>query len=586
VQARGGGPSRIAAKAYAVAVDNPYDPAGVTYTVVTDAAPVGIRRSKTPIILAAAVAVALVASVGAFVAYRLVFGGPQPAERVPASVIAYFSLDLSPGLDQNRKLAKLSEKLPQTGREKDPKAALEKALKELDLEGVDVARDISAWLGTRLGAGAWANGGHEMFGLLALQSTDDKAAQAGLARIKTATKGRVGFTVHDGFALVAFGDKDGQAAADAAAAEAVTSPLSKSAKYTEARKWLDSDQLAVFFADYDAFRKIVESMDTMGTMTLTGQMPTGTMILGVKAEDDGLSARFRSFGGKAKPAAPATDAMGKLGALPAGTGVGVVARLDESTTLFPFLMLGMPFGFMTAGGQPDEIDPPSPLTPQEEQELDALIAKQAKGSLTKAEQKRLDELSAKMMGPMKPPRELTPAERKELDALLAKGRLTEAEKKRLAELMGVPDFGSGGPNGLDEKSWEDMFGALSGGLLTLTATDFATKPAFRAIVELAKAPDAATAKRLTELSDKDVTVSLDGTTLSVQSKGFAGTGRLGDDPLFRRATAAAPAGDAQLAVYADLTRIVPADARAQFGPFQAIFVVSTNDSGMVRVLIG
>src|SRR5204862_6402428 len=90
--------------------------------------PVAVRRSKAPIIFASAAAVALVVSVGAFVAYRLVFGGVQAAERMPASVVAYLSVDLTPGLDQTRKLVKLSEKLPQTGNEKDPKAALQKAL--------------------------------------------------------------------------------------------------------------------------------------------------------------------------------------------------------------------------------------------------------------------------------------------------------------------------------------------------------------------------------------------------------------------------------------------------------------------------
>jgi hypothetical protein len=570
-----------------VAVDSHYDPAGLDFAFSTEVAPVAIRRSKTPIILAAALAVALIVSVGAFVAYRLVFGGPQPAERVPASVMAYVSLDLSPGLDQTRKLGKLSEKMPQTGHEKNPKALLEKTLKGLDLKGVDVERDITSWLGTRLGAGAWANGGHEVYGLLALQSTDDKAAQAGLTRIKDATKGRFGFALHDGYALAAFGEQNAQAAVDAAAAEAATSPLSKSAKYSEARNWLDSDQFAVFYADNEAFGKIVDSLSPKGMMTLTSPMPKGTMIVGVKAEDDGLAARFRTFGGTAKPAQPVTDAIGRLGALPSGTDVGVVARLPEDFNLSPFLFLGLPFGMMSlSGGQPEEVDQTAHLTPQEQKELNELIAKQLSGKLTKAEQMRLDALSAKMLGPTPAGKNLTPAERKELDALLAKGKLTEAEQKRVAELLGVPDFGAAKPGGVDDTALKDVFGALAGGLVTLAVGGVAGKPAFRAIVELAKSPDADTAKRLTGLSDKDVTVSLDGSTLSMQSKGFAGGGKLGDDPLFRRAIAAAPGGDAQLAVYVDLTRIIPADELAKLGPLQAIFVTSGNDSGIARVLIG
>lgn len=538
---------------------------------------VGVKRSKTPIILASAAAVALVVSVGAFVGYRLLFGGPQPAERLPASVLAYLSVDLNPGFDQTRKLAELAEKMPQTGSAKDPKAALEKALNGLDLNGVDVKRDLTSWLGNRMAAAAWADGKHDMYGLLALESTDDKAATAGLDRIKESAKGKAGFTVHDGWALIAFGDKDAQAAADAVAAEAKTSPLSKSAKFTEARKWLEGDQFAVFFADYDGFSAMIRAEAPKELPEELFQLPTGTMILGVRAEDDGLSARFRGFGGKPKTDQPVTDAMGKLGALPSGTGAGLVARLPDGFSLTPFLLFGLPLGFASGPGELNELEP---LTPAEQKEFDELTTKQLTGKLTKAEQKRLDELEQKMF-PLGPEKELTPAEQKELDALIAKPNLTEAEQKRLNELLGVPDFGT--PPG--SEAWKELFDALAGGVVTLSMSMEGLKPAFHAVVELVKAPDAETAKRLNELSDKDVTVKLDGATLSVQSNASVGTGRLADDPLFRKASAGAGA-DAQIAAYVDLTRLVPAEHRTELGPYQAIFASVNGDSGIVRVLIG
>jgi hypothetical protein len=542
--------------------------------------PLAIKRKKTPIILAGAAATALVVSVGAFVAYRLVFGGPQPAERMPASVIAFASLDLTPGLDQTRKLNKLAEKMPEASNVKDPKAALEKALEDLDLKGVDVKRDVTAWLGNRMALAAWTDSHHNVYGLLALESTDDKAATAGLNRIKQAANGEMGFTVHDGFALAAFGDsakQDVQAAADAAAAEAATSPLAKSAKYTEARKWLDGDQFAVFFADYDGFGKIAESLVPKDLSQAGGGMPSGTVIVGVRAESDGLSARFHTFGGKAKAAPAVTNAVGRLGDLPAGTSLGVVARVPEEFAAGSLLFMGLPFAFAAPGTEPPQ--PESVLTPREQKEFDSLMEKVASGKITAAEQKRFDELSQKMF-PTEPAKDLTPAERKELEALLSKGDLTEAEAKRLNELIGVPE----GP--VAGGAWEDLFGGLGGGLVTLAAADLTTSPAFRAVIELTKTPDAESAKRMTELSSKDFTVRLDGATLTLQSKGFSASGRLADDALFRRATANAPAGDTQMAIYADLTRAVSAQFRAKLGPFQAIFVAAGGDSGMARVLIG
>jgi hypothetical protein len=541
-----------------------------------------IKRKKTPIILAGAAAMALVVSIGVFVAYRLVFGGPQPAERMPASVVAFASLDLTPGLDQTRKLNNLAQKMPETSGVKDPKAALEKALEGLDLKGVDVKRDVMAWLGNRLALGAWTDSHHDVYGLLAMESTDDKAAFTGLNRIKGAASGKIGFAVHDGFALAAFataGSKDVQAAADAAWAEAAASPLAKSAKYTEARKWLDGDQVAVLFADYDGIAKIAESLAPNDLGGFQTGMPSGRMILGVRAENDGLSAHFHTFGGKAKTPTEGAlkNAVGRLGDLPAGTSLGVIARLPKDFASGPLMLLGLPFASAVPGG---DLPPPDvALTPQEQKEFDSLMEKVATGKITAAEQKRLDELSEKMF-PMNPGKALTPAERKELEALLSKGDLTEAEAKRVNELIGVPEAPAGAT------ALQDVFGALGGGLVTLSAADITTSPVFRMVIELARTPDAETTKRLTDLPGKDFTVKLEGSTLTVQSNGFSASGRLADDALFKRATANAPGNDAQVAIYADLTRIASAQLRSKLGPYQAIFVMTGDDGGMARVLIG
>jgi hypothetical protein len=566
---------------------------GVTVIAAGDAKPVALRRRWSPIIFASAAAVALVVSVGVFIGNRLLFGGPQPDERMPSSVVAYVSLDLNPGLDQTRKLLKIAEKMPQTGTDKQPRAALEDALDDLDLDAVDVKRDVAGWLDSRVAAALWMDGNHSMYALIAARSTDDAAAAAGLGRIKNAADGKLGFTVTDGWVLVAI-DADGtrgdaQAAADAAAAEATATPLSTSAKYAEARTWLEADQVAVFFADYDVYRQALRSQLDREQLTPAtsvefsdmSTMPTGTMIAGLRAQDDGLSVRFRTFGGTQRPAAAVPDAVGKLGALPAGTAIGVVARLPEGTDLSPFASFVLPSLLGSESGDFEEVESGSPLTPAEEDELDALMEKQMSGSLTKAQEQRLEELMDKAIA-VPSATHLTPAEQEELQRLLSKSNPTEADQKRITELLGVPTL-----PGTTGTAWDDLLGSLSGALVTVSASGLGAKPAFRAVVEYATAPDAKTAKRLTGLSDDEVTVKLDGTTLSLQSTVFTGTGRLADDPLYRKATAAVPAGDTQTAVYVDLTRLVPAEDRGELGAFQAILlVVGSDNSGLARVMIG
>jgi hypothetical protein len=293
------------------------------------------------------------------------------------------------------------------------------------------------------------------------------------------------------------------------------------------------------------------------------------------------------------PGSP-TGALAKLGALPSGTALGVVTRLPEDLTISPILM-GLPFllssGELTGEGLERE---GSGLTPAEEQEYDTLLDKQFTGKLTKAEQKRFDELEQKMdIGFGGKP--LTEAEGAELDRLFAKKNPTAADRKRMAELLGVPEgsipAGMGGPGGLGGRTggtpFDDLFTALNGGLLSVAVSDVAGgSPSFRAIVELAKAPDAAKARQWSELFGKDATVKVDGSSLTVQSDKFSGTGKLADDPLFRRASAGVSAPDAQLALYVDLTRTVDAAQKKELGPVQAVFLSGGTDSGTARILIG
>ncbi|HCT80148.1 MAG TPA: hypothetical protein DGT23_27020 [Micromonosporaceae bacterium] len=551
---------------------------------------VSVRRSKTPLILAGAVAVALVLGIGAYVGYRFLFGGAQPAERMPASVIAYAAIDLTPGLDQTNKLRKLLEKFPSQSGNTDPKAAIEKLLQELDIEGVDPKRDLASWLGLRAAVGLWLDSRDDPYAVVAVASTDDEAAKKGLTVLRDKSKASLGFVVRDGYALVAIGDKDAQRAADAAEAEAQKSPLAKATKYVEARKWLADEQLTIVYADLSAYGRLMKSF--MGKDLLEGEDPetteqfqkmldeqsknfTGTVIAGARIEDDGIVSRSRSFGAKAITSGTVSDAIGKLGALPASSEIAAVAKVPDDLDKSPFATFGLPFALTPGLGAAG-----TPLTEAEQKELEALMDKDFEGKLTDAEQKRLDELMAKMPG--FGGSDLTPAQEKELDALLAKDTLTAAEQKRLEELFGGPGAGA-------SKAWEELFGVLSGATVTVSVAGVADKPVFRALAELTTAPSAKTVTELTKLSDGDVKVTVEGKTLTATSPSYSAAGKLADDALFQRCVSGAPA-NVQLAVYVNLAKAVPAKWREKLGPFKAFSVMQGTEQGdqiaVARVLIG
>ncbi|WP_020523338.1 hypothetical protein [Catelliglobosispora koreensis] len=515
---------------------------------------VAVKRRKAPLILSGAVALALAVGAGVFVGYQMLFGGHAAAERIPGTALAYVSIDLQSGLDQTRKLMKLAEKFPQTGNSADPKKALDEFLTDLKLDGVDPKQDLGSWVGLRVGAAAWLH--HDKpYAILAVQSTDDAAATQGLGRIREKTKHHLGFVVRDGFALLAIGEKDSQAAADAAAAEAQRAPLSKAVKFADARAWLQDDQIAILYLDLGGVNQMMEAaLAPEAVQSKQAKASQGEIILGVRAEDDGIVARFRTFGG-----APASgglkDALAKLGEMPASADIAAVAglptELTTSASLFGSMLL--PFGMLGAG-PPDGVEPvrviDSPvtpvvgdLTPQEEAEYDALLEKAFDGTLTAAEEKRFEELSAKSMG----------------------------------------DIG-GGPS---EAEMERVFKLLSGATIQLALSGVAQKStAVHIVAQLLSSPTEADLKSLTELTDGELAIEAKGTTVTAVTKGHTpGGGRLADDKLFQRAFDGMP-GEAQLAVFVNLDKLMTARERDRLGPVKAIAIAQGTGSGLVRVLIG
>jgi hypothetical protein len=541
----------------------PENPIELTNVDVAPAAAVSLPRRKTPIILASALAVSLVMAAGVFVGYRLLTAAGDPAERMPASVVAFASTDLTPSRDQVRRLSKFT----------DPKASVEKALAELDAEP-----DLSGWMGPSVAAGVWVDKSDRPFVLVSLDSKDDAAATKGLTNIRS--KEDIGFVVRDGRVLIAAGDEktaDNQAAAEAAWAEAEKSPLAKHGRYTDARKWLSDEQLAVFYVDLAAldrlleksFQKLAEEaksevgadVDAQISLGMPGEFKAelaGSLIAGVRVENDGYMVRYRNIGGKAQGGMVA-DALTRLGALPSASDVAAVAQvsgeLGSAMSMLP-LMFG---GF---GGFEDEdsgIVEPDPW----------------KGLLTDAELKELETIMAK-----------------------PESKRSAAEKKRLEELMGklMAAGGPGRPGDLGGDvidpgdPWEELSDSFKDATIAVAVSGITETPVFRALIELAKDPEANLKSTLQASQGKDVKVEVSGRAVTVASVSFpAGGAKLADDPLFQKALAGCPAS-AQIALYANAAKVLPDTARDKIGQVRAIGLWQSVENGepvgAVRVLIG
>ncbi|GAB3820203.1 hypothetical protein GCM10028820_25560 [Tessaracoccus terricola] len=138
------------------------------------------QKSKTPIIIAAVVAVALLVG-GGFLAFSLLGGStPAAAQGLPSTTLAAIEVNLNPSAGQKLAVKEFAEKFPQLAEEVgDVEGDYKKALWELipDSEDKpDFDTEIAPWLGDSIAIGV-LDIETEAF-LVAVQVTDKGAAQA------------------------------------------------------------------------------------------------------------------------------------------------------------------------------------------------------------------------------------------------------------------------------------------------------------------------------------------------------------------------------------------------------------------------
>jgi hypothetical protein len=327
------------------------------------------RRARFVVALSAVLVVAVAG--GAFAAVRAWYGWgtTQPEQVIPGDSVAFVRVDLSPGLGQRLAIDRLAKKFPDTGKSTEDFVARveQEIVKGIGLIRLDYDRDIKPWFADRIGAALWTRPGDgQSCELVALASRDEAKARAALtAAAAQAGDGRMGFGFLDGYAVIAeCGGGDSQAAADAAVRAATHESLTNHRAFRDAVGALPGAQTVLGYADIAALLPALRMTDfamlvpgvvdpSRGGAPPSSTGPSGVVVFGARATDDGVDIRFRATGlpgpGKGR------NVLADLGQLPANTKVGIAADLSvqhDALTALQKQMASVLKDSATLGGLP------------------------------------------------------------------------------------------------------------------------------------------------------------------------------------------------------------------------------------------
>ena len=340
--------------------DDPGTPYPDVLVSPAEAARDGRPRRRRPLVLAAAAtAVALVLGGVAYAGTRLWYGsGAEPESATPSGVAAFARLDLSPGFGQRLTIEKLLKKFPRSNG-KDTIDGLKRGVFDgLDVDETSYRRNVQPWFADRVGVALWMDATKRPYTLIMLAARDESAARTGLSELQRGDGAdKFGFAVRNGYALVAQGDQDAQAAAEAAGRDARRESLAASDRFRTDTGRLPARQAALAWGDLAKVQAVMRAAteealadtapgfrDTMppsspmlggGLLSpgLGGLAPVGGLkgrvVVGAQATDNGVEIRYRGFGTAAAAQPANADARSTVDSLPANSIVAGSLRVGD-----------------------------------------------------------------------------------------------------------------------------------------------------------------------------------------------------------------------------------------------------------------
>jgi len=150
-----------------------------------------VKRRRSLVVGAGVTAGVLALGAAAWGVYSFVSTGPQPAQALPASTLAYAALDLDPSGPQKIEAYKFLRKFPAVRDQLDldtdddlRRAWFEGLVEASGCSSLDYEDDVAPWLGSRAAVAAVDLGGETPTPVVAIQVTDEDAARNGLDEVR------------------------------------------------------------------------------------------------------------------------------------------------------------------------------------------------------------------------------------------------------------------------------------------------------------------------------------------------------------------------------------------------------------------
>lgn len=190
---------------------------------------------RKPLLIGVSVVVVGVLAVGAWAGSKLIGGGTQPAEALPASVVAYASIDIDPGAKQKIEAIRTLRKFPELKKQLEVdedddlrRKIFTEAIKGSDCEGkVSFDKDVEPWLGQRAALGMADLDKDEPTPIFALQVSDEDDARNSIEKLRDCGAGEdegtdeFSMAYNEGYLLLSEGADTADALAEAAATKSL-----------------------------------------------------------------------------------------------------------------------------------------------------------------------------------------------------------------------------------------------------------------------------------------------------------------------------------------------------------------------------
>lgn len=271
--------------------------------------------------------VAAAVGLGGWGALALLSGGSQPADAIPASAVAYLSVDLDPSASQKveafrilKKFPALETKLDLNNRDDLRRIFFEELQDSGVCAGLDYTADIEPWVGDRLGVAAVPGSKGEVVPVLALQVTDKGAAEAGveaLTRCTDAGAESLGYAFLDDYVLVS-GDHGG---AEKLAAEAAETSLADDGGFQKWTNEVGDPGVVTMYASSEAPSHLASMQVPDGYQDFEGSAGV------VRFEGGAVELEIAGGGRPVGVPTMAEQVHGDIATLPAGTGAALSMSL-------------------------------------------------------------------------------------------------------------------------------------------------------------------------------------------------------------------------------------------------------------------